>query len=190
LNKPSKGRFWRGAEIKRIRGLYNHIRRRLGEKKLLEKIKAIGGKEKRRVNQQLHILANEVVEYARQFPKPIIAMEDLTGLRDHMMFSKKVNRKVHSMPYRKLQSYIEYKANLVGIEVRYVKAGNTSKTCHRCGHVARKMNGREFRCANCGLIYNRDLNGAVNVAYALMRGMGWGSCDAPELSGEVKCGKL
>lgn len=27
--KPIKGQFWRGEEIKRIRGLYNHIRRKL-----------------------------------------------------------------------------------------------------------------------------------------------------------------
>lgn len=190
LNKPLKGRFWRGAEIKRIRGLYNHIRRRLGEKKLLTKIKAIERKEEHKVNQQLQILANEVVEYVKQFPKPIIVMEDLNGLRRHMKFSRRLNRRGHSTPYRKLQAYIEYKASLEYLEVRYVKAGETTKTCHRCEYVARKIDGREFRCQSCGLIYNRDLNGAVNIAYALTRGMGWGSCDAPELSGEVKCGKL
>jgi len=50
-NKPMKGRFWRGSEIKRIRGLYSHIRRKLQKKKLLKKVKVIGGKEKRKVNQ-------------------------------------------------------------------------------------------------------------------------------------------
>ena len=51
---------------------------------------------------------------------------------------------------------------------------NTSKRCHRCGHVAR-VKGREFRCPKCGLIYNRDLNAAINIAHALTRGMGWRS---------------
>jgi len=68
--KPLKGQFWRASEIKRTRGLYNHIRRRLGEKKPLKKVKAIGEREKRRVNQQLHIIANQIVEYAKQFSKP------------------------------------------------------------------------------------------------------------------------
>ena len=163
-DKPRKGQFWRGSEIKRTRGLCNHLRRRLGEKKLLKKIKELSGKEKRKVNQQLHILANHVVEYVKQFPKPIIAMEDLNGLRKHMNFSKRMNRRVHSMPYHKLQTYIEYKANLEGMKVHYVKAKGTSKTCHRCGHVARKINQREFRCPKCGLTYNRDLNGAINIA--------------------------
>jgi len=188
--KPSKGQFWRGSEIKRARGLYNHIRRKLEEKRLLKKVKTVGNREKRRVDQQLHIIANQVVEYAKQFPKPMIAMEDLNGLRNHMKFSKRLNRRVHSIPYHKLQTYIAYKANLEGIEVRRIKARGTSRTCHECGHVVRKLNGREFKCPACGLIYNRDLNGAINIAKLLKRELGWGSRDTPKLPDEVKCVKL
>jgi transposase len=61
---------------------------------------------------------------------------------------------------------------------------NTSKSCHRCGHVA-QVNGREFRCPKCGLIYNRDLNACINIAHALTRGMRWGSCGPPEPADEV-----
>ncbi len=184
-NKPSKGQFWRGSEIKRIRGLYGHIRRKLGMKKLLKKIKEIGKKEKQKVNYQLHILANQIIKYVKQFPKPIIAMENLNGLRKFMNFSKKINKRVHAMPYKKLQAFIEYKANLEGIEVRYVKAKETSKTCHRCGHVAQKVNGREFNCLKCRLKYNRDLNSAINIAQLLKRGLGWGSGWTPEPASEV-----
>ncbi|MCW4007372.1 MAG: RNA-guided endonuclease TnpB family protein [Candidatus Bathyarchaeota archaeon] len=173
-NKPVKGQFWRGSEIKKIRGLYNHIRRRLGEKKLLKKIKALKGKEKRKVNQQLHIIANQIVSYAMQFPKPIIVMEKLNEIRRNFNKSKNLNRRFHSLPFRKLQTYLEYKANLKGIAVRYVEAKDTSRTCHRCGHVA-QVKGRAFKCQKCGMLYNRDLNACVNIAHALMRGMGWGS---------------
>jgi len=82
------------------------------------------------------------------------------------------------MPYHRLQTYIEYKANVEGIEVRYVR-GKTSKTCHRCGHVAQKANRREFKCLKCGLIYNRDLNGAINIAQAVKSDLGWGSVTPP-----------
>jgi IS605 OrfB family transposase len=186
-NKPMKGQFWRGAEIKRIRGLYNHIRRRLQEKKLLKKVKELKGKERREVNQQLHIIANQIVAYAKQFPKPVIVMEDLNGIRSNFKKSKKLNRRFHSLPFRKLQAYIEYKALLEGIEVKYLtkeETRNTSKTCHRCGHVA-QVKGREFRCPKCGLIYNRDLNACVNIAHALTRGMGWGSREPPEPADEA-----
>jgi len=181
-NKPMKGQFWRGEEIKCIRGLYSHVRRNLQKKKLLKKVKELRGKECRKVNQQLHIIANQIIQYAKQFPNPVIVMEDLKGVRDNFEKSKKLNKRFHSLPFRKLQTIIEYKALLEGIDVRYLtkkETKNTSKTCHRCGHVAR-VRGREFRCPKCGLVYNRDLNACINIAHALTRGMGWGSCEPPK----------
>ena len=83
-----KGQFWRGAEIKRIRGLYNYIRRKLSKKKLLKKVKELRGRERRKVEQQLHIIADQIIAYAKQFPKPVIAMEDLMGVRENFHKSK------------------------------------------------------------------------------------------------------
>jgi IS605 OrfB family transposase len=53
------------------------------------------------------------VEYATQFKKPVIALEDLTHIRRcfrKKKKSKKLNRRMNSLPFRKLQAYIEYKA--------------------------------------------------------------------------------
>ena len=186
-NKPMKGQFWRGGEIKRIRGLYGHIRRRLQEKKLLKKVKELKGKEKRRVNQQLHIIANQILDYAKQFPKPIIVMEDLSGVRSNFKRSKKLNRRFHSLPFRKLQTIIEYKALLEGIEVKYLtkkETRNTSKMCHRCGHVAR-VEGRAFKCPRCGMEYDRDLNACINIARRVTSSMGWGRREPPEPADEA-----
>jgi len=176
--KPMKGKFWSGAKIREIRGKYAHIRRNLQRKKGLNLVKRIGHKEERMVNQQLHIIANEIVAYAKQFEKPIIAMEKLDGIRESMNGSAKLNRRLHAWSFRKLPQYIEYKANLEGIPVVCVNPKNTSKRCHKCGHVAH-INGREFRCPACGLKYNRDLNAAINVAHSLTRGVGWESCVNP-----------
>lgn len=182
--KPMKGRFWSGAKIREIRGKYAHIRRNLQRKKRLDLVKRIGHKEERIVNQQLHIIANEIIAYAKQFEKPVIAMEELDGIRENMNGSAKLNRRLHTWSFRKLQQYIEYKANLEGIPIVYVNPKNTSKRCHKCGHVA-QVNGREFRCPKCGLVYNRDLNSAINIAHALKRGLGWESCEPSELPDEV-----
>ena len=188
--KPMKGRFWRGGEIKRIRGLYSHIRRKLQEKNRIGKVKELGRRERHKVNQQLHI-ANEIVAYAKQFPKPIIVMEDLNGIRRKFKKSKRLNRRFHSLPFRKLQTYIKYKANLKGIEVRYLskkETKNTSKICHRCGYVT-QVKGRIFKCPNCGMEYDRDLNACINITHRLMSSMGWRSCEPPEpadVTGGVK----
>jgi transposase len=69
-----------------------------------------------------------------------------------------------------------------GIPVYFVGEAYTSKTCHRCGSLNTLVEKRLFRCRECGLEYNRDLNAAVNIA---SRSFGYilgdrGSCDAPE----------
>jgi len=173
--KPMKGQFWRGEGIKRTKGLYNHIRRKLQEKHRVGKIK-IKHRERRKVNQQLHIIANQIIEYAKQFQNPVIVMENLNGIRRNFKRSKNLNRRFHNLPFRKLQAILEYKALLNGIEVKYLRkkyVRNTSKRCHSCGRVTRITYEREFKCPICGLIYNRDLNACINIAHALIRGMGW-----------------
>jgi IS605 OrfB family transposase len=180
--KPMNGKFWKGADIKRTRGLYGHVRRSLQRKGRAGKVKAIGQRENRIVDQMLHRTANEIVQYALRFEKPVIAMEDLTGIRGRFKGGRRLNRRFHALPFRKLQELVEYKALLRGIEVRYVSARNTTRTCHRCGHVAPVM-GRTIRCGECGLEYDRDLNAAVNIARRLTRSAGWGSRDAPEPAG-------
>jgi putative transposase len=117
------------------------------------------------VNQQLHIIANQMAAYAKQFPKPVIVMEDLNGIRSKFKKSKKINRRFHSLPYRRLQTIIEHKALLEGIEVEYLtkkETRGTSKTCYRCGHVA-QVKARIFKCPKCGIEYDRDLNACINI---------------------------
>ncbi len=62
----------------------------------------MGGKEGRIVNQILHKIAKEVVEYAKQFPKSVIVMENLKNVRDNMNGSVKLNKRLHAWPFRKL----------------------------------------------------------------------------------------
>jgi IS605 OrfB family transposase len=185
-NKPIQGKFWKGAEIKKTRGLYSHIKRKLMRKKLLKEVKRLGEKEKRKTNHLLHIIVNQIINYAKQSSNPAIVMEDITHIREKFNKSRKLNKRFHSLPFRKLQKYIEYKALLNGIPVYYLQKNlvkNSSKTCHKCGYVA-QVKGREFKCPNCGLRYNRDLNACINIAHRLMRSMGWGSCEPPKPANE------
>ena len=47
------------------------------EKRRLDVFKRLRGKERRIVNHELHRIAKEIVEYAKQFPSPVIVMEKL-----------------------------------------------------------------------------------------------------------------
>jgi len=75
--KPTKGTFFKGSRIKEVRHKYFNIRRKLQEKRRLDVIKRLRGKERRIVNHELHVISKEIVEYARQFPSPVIVMERL-----------------------------------------------------------------------------------------------------------------
>ncbi|MBD3198220.1 MAG: IS200/IS605 family element transposase accessory protein TnpB [Candidatus Lokiarchaeota archaeon] len=122
-SKPRRGKFWKGAEIKSLKGRYHHIRRSLGRKKCSHEIKKLKGKLSRKTDYLLHQLANKIVDYATQFEKPVIALEELTHIRNRFQKNKKgrrLNRRMNSLPFRKLQTYIEYITLKRGIVVRYI----------------------------------------------------------------------
>ena len=43
-----KGNFWRGAEMKRTRGKYAHVRRKMQRRKLMKDVKRLKDEEDRR----------------------------------------------------------------------------------------------------------------------------------------------
>jgi putative transposase len=174
-DKPTNGNFFKGSKIREVRHKYFNIRKRLQEKRRFDMVKRLRGKERSIVNHELHVISKKIVEYAKQFPSPAIVMEKLTRIRENFNNGKKLNRRFHSLPFRKLQKMIEYKAKLKGIKIVYIHPKNTSKTCHRCGYVTCRVEGREYRCPKCAMVYNRDLNASINIARALMRGTGRGS---------------
>lgn len=161
--KPMRGTFI-NRKIKEIRyRYYLHQKKMMTETKKprLDLVKKMRYKTK--LNYEIHKLAIDVVNYAKQFPSPIIVMEDLTGIRDRFNKGKELNRRFHSLPFRKIQNAIENCAYKNGIIVTYVDPRYTSQTCHRCGNINR-VNGRTFICSKCGLKYNRDLNASINIA--------------------------
>jgi IS605 OrfB family transposase len=124
------------------------------------------------VNQQLHIIANQIVAYTKQFQKPVIVMEDLNGIRSKFKKSRKINRRFHSLPFRRLQTIIEYKALLEDIEVKYLtKKRWETRLEHSVGvGMLPKLEGGEFGCLKCGLI--GIWMHALIIAHVLMGGVG------------------
>ncbi|MEA1905070.1 MAG: transposase [Candidatus Hadarchaeota archaeon] len=152
-----------GRELRRVRGHYFHLRRKLGRKKLLRLIKRIGAKESRITNDRLHKIAKAIVDEAEQL-NALIAIGNLKGIRRDGK-GKRFNRKLNSWPFWKLQRYIEYKANWRGIQVIEVGEAYTSQRCWRCGAIGARS-GRHhglFECPRCGLKENADRNGAFNI---------------------------
>ncbi|MDE0081061.1 MAG: transposase [Gammaproteobacteria bacterium] len=59
-----------------------------------------------------------------------------------------------------------YKAESAGGRLVWVPARDTSQTCSGCGgrpETRLTLAMRTFRCADCGLVLDRDVNAAINV---------------------------
>jgi len=152
-----------GRELRRTRGHYFHMRRRLGKRKLLRVIKRIGAKEGRIANDQLHKIAKAIVDEAERL-NAIIAIGNPKGIRCNGK-GRRFNRRLNSWPFWKLRQYIEYKANWRGIVVVEVSEAYTSQRCWRCEAIGTRSGKHHglFECPRCGLKENADRNGAFNI---------------------------
>jgi IS605 OrfB family transposase len=110
----------------------------------------------------LHAISKRIVEYAKQFPEPIIVMERLRHFSNNS-WNKRFNFLLGNWARRKLQFMVEYKAKWEGIPIVYVNPAYTSLYCHYCGSKG-KREGVAFRCLNCGRTYNADANASMNLA--------------------------
>jgi len=116
----------------------------------------------RRQHEILHTVSKRIVEYAKQFPKPIIVLERF-GHFNNSSWNKRWNFLLGNWARRKLQFMIEYKAKWEGIPVIYINPAYTSLCCHYCGSKGERE-GLTFMCTNCGREYNADANAAMNLA--------------------------
>ena len=111
--------------------------------------------------------SRQAVEYARQFEKPVLVMENLTYIREELDYGAYMNRRLHAWAFARLQNRVEDKAREAGIPVEYVRPEYTSQTCHACGHIGNRAAQATFRCTNdeCHITeFQGDINGAINVA--------------------------
>ncbi|HID04748.1 MAG TPA: hypothetical protein EYP20_02970, partial [Aigarchaeota archaeon] len=121
-----------GRELRRVKGRYFQLRRRLQLKKAYRALKKIGHKERRVVNDVLHKISRAIVNEALE-NNSMIVLGELKGIgrKDR---GRRFNRKINNgFPYHRLCWFIEYKARWLGIKVVKISERKTSKTCHKCG---------------------------------------------------------
>jgi len=160
-----------GYFVKRRR-IQKKIRAGKRRKALLEKY---GERERNRLTDLYHKLANKIVELAEKYGG--IALEDLTEIRDSIRYSAEVNGRLHRWSFRKLQSIIEYKAKLKGVRVVFVNPAHTSSLCPVCGGKL-SPNGRRVLKCECGFEADRDVVGSWNIRLRALKM--WGVSVPPE----------
>lgn len=158
----------RGGHVRALRRYWQKVRRRVkspskDNPRLSKRFVQIARKESRQAEHALHIVSKRFVELCASKGVSRIVLGDLTGIRERMDFGAVANQKLHAWSFRKLTTFLTYKAALRGIAVEQVDEAYTSRTCSACGHVKASCNGRLYKCSECGFVHHRDLNGARNI---------------------------
>ena len=134
---------------------HRRLKQKLGSKKFTYN-------ESKFVKDYVYRAANQVIEFAKRFEKPIIVLEDLKGLK------KKLKRLPHIYtiaPYESVHSAITEKALWEGIAVQTKKAHYSSQKCPKCGHISSKnRRGRRFKCIKCGFEEDADIVAGMNLS--------------------------
>ena len=128
-----------------------------GRKHKLKSTMQFRDKEKNFARTYNHFLSKNIIEFAKKYKCETINLEELNKKGfDNNLLGK--------WGYYQLQSMIEYKAERVGIKVKYVDPAFTSQTCSKCGYVDKenRLEQEKFECRSCGFTINADHNAAIN----------------------------
>ena len=156
--------FYSGAYAGFIRKKYRSVRKELGKAKKPHAIEKLNDKEARWMTDQNHKISRSLVNLAVQESVGTIVMENLSNIRRQVKSMKRADRNIHSWAFYQLQQFIEYKAELAGIEVIFESPEYTSQKCSKCGTIKKSNRQRNLYRCNCGNRIHADLNAARNIA--------------------------
>ena len=164
----NKSFFYDGGALNHRRACIRRARAKVqsvGSKSSRRLLRRMGRKEAAVTEHLTHVASKALVQYAVSVNAKKIVVEDLGGVRDASLGKgKKFRSLVHRWPYYSTRSKIAYKAEACGITLDSVSPVNTSRTCHKCGHVlASNRKGLHFKCLNCGHKDDADRNASKNI---------------------------
>ncbi|WP_051027384.1 RNA-guided endonuclease InsQ/TnpB family protein [Cellulosimicrobium cellulans] len=92
-----------------------------------------------------------------------------------------LNRAILDVGFGEFRRQLTYKTPMYGAQLLEIaRFAPTSKTCSTCGAVRAKLrlDERTYRCEHCGLVIDRDLNAARNIAALGHQALGTSPADA------------
>lgn len=126
--------------------------------------------EKKRncIKDYLHKVTRNIVSYCIEQDIHTVVAGDIRGIRGGTDFGRKINQKLHSLPYEKLYGMMEYKLARAGIRFVRQKEAYTSQCPPDSSEIskeyARKANRRHRGLYTEGnKIWNADAVGAYNI---------------------------
>ena len=167
-DSKGRSRFYDGNAVKQKRARYKALRKQLqqvGTPSSRRRIKAIGQRENRWMNDVNHCISKALVESNPD--GTLFVIEDLSGVRKATERVRTKDRYVSvSWSFYDLEQKLSYKALKHHQLVEKVDPAYTSQTCPKCGHTEKANRNKKlhmFCCKNCGYRSNDDRIGAMNL---------------------------
>ena len=150
------------ARRRRTQQQLKNVKGGKGRHKKLKNLDRLSDCERNFAKTYNHMISKRIVEFAKKHKCEYIHLEKLT--KDGFD-----NTILRNWSYYELQQMIEYKADRLGIKVRYINPAFTSQTCSRCGNIDKenRQTQETFVCTKCGFKLNADHNAAINIARSI-----------------------
>ena len=148
-----------GPDVSGITKNFRNRRKNLQKKGAKNALKKIRRKQSNRVKDINHKVSRSIVDYAKSHRLAIV-LEDLGKISKKGKAKRYVQKSQWS--FYQLETFIKYKASLLGIPIFFVNPAYTSQVCSRCGSI-NKPNGKNYKCS-CSHFDHRDSNAAFNVS--------------------------
>lgn len=144
-------------ENRKLRYLKRQLQSK-GTKSSRKHLKKLRRKEHNKNKNQTHLVANEILKTSAD----IIALENLKGIKAKKYKTQNKNG-VSQVPFFELRRVLTYKAENMGKHVCLVSPAWTSQIDSISGIKEGERRGCRFY-AKSGLVYDADINAAINIA--------------------------
>ncbi|WP_454855522.1 RNA-guided endonuclease InsQ/TnpB family protein [Promicromonospora soli] len=162
LRVANQRAFRRG--LPRLRRLSRAVsRKKRGSKNRKKAVDRLSRQHARIRNRRQHVLHGVSNQLVKNHDKLVLEDLNITGMTNN----RKLSRAISDAAWGELARQITYKQAWRGGQVMVADRWfPSSKTCSACGTLRKdlKLKDRTFECRECGLVMDRDLNAAVNLA--------------------------
>lgn len=121
---------------------------------------------------RLHLKStNQRLDALHKFSRNIVDENDLIvigGVSSSKLKKTRMAKSVSDAGWFMLKTFIQYKGDYAGRKVEVVNEAYTTQVCSNCGSIngpkgLRQLVVREWTCADCGTVHDRDINAARNI---------------------------
>lgn len=155
-------KFFREKQSEIIKIQKHLSRKKKGSNRYKKNRLRIAGLHNKIVNKRNDFLHNVTTLLVNNYD--VICIEDLNV--SGMLSNHKLAKAISDTSFSMFRSMLEYKCNWYGKKLVVIdRFYPSSKTCSKCGWKKENLtlSDRVFKCENCGIEIDRDLNASINI---------------------------